>query len=218
MRILAVGAHPDDVELGAGGTLARHAAAGDQVYIVTLAAGPMSRGGGKAELQKYRGQAIAAATVLGARVATLSFADQRFDRVDRLVLVQAIEAAIHSTNPERVYTHHRGDRNLDHRITHDAVMTACRPVPGAVVRSVFAFEVQSSTEWGDEPFCPSVFVDVTGDPLSKKLEALACYEGEMARAFPHPRSVEAIAALARWRGATAGIEAAEAFVLLREIR
>lgn len=216
MKVLAIGAHPDDVELGAGATLAEHAAAGDEVSILVLSAGVTSRGGDDSEAQKaIRQQAIEAAKILGAQVCVLNNPDQRFDTVARLDIVRAIEAAIRQVQPERVYTHHGGDRNLDHRITHDAVLTACRPVPGSCVESIYAFEVASSSEWGTV-FWPTAFVDVSGEPLAKKGRALVCYAAEM-RASPHPRSLEALAALARWRGATVGVEAAEAFEVVREM-
>lgn len=216
MRVLAVGAHPDDCELGAGATLAKHAAGGDEVSILVLSAGAVSRGtsdvDGRADA--LRQQAVESAKILGASVAVLNNPDQRFDSVDMLDLVRAVEAVIRQLEPERVYTHHGGDRNLDHRLTHDAVLTACRPVPGSSVRSVYAFEVASS--WGTV-FWPNLFVDVSGLALERKAKALACYKDEM-RAAPHPRSIEALTALAAWRGATVGVAAAEAFVVVREIR
>lgn len=215
MRVLAVGAHPDDCELGAGATLAKHAAGGDEVSILALSAGAVSRGTPDVDGQAdaLRRQAIESADILGASVAVLNNPDQRFDSVDMLDLVRAIEAVIRQLEPERVYTHHGGDRNLDHRLTHDAVLTACRPVPGSSVRSVYAFEVASS--WGR--FWPNLFVDVSGLALERKAKALACYKDEM-RAAPHPRSIEVLLALATWRGATVGVAAAEAFEVVLEIR
>jgi LmbE family N-acetylglucosaminyl deacetylase len=118
-----------------------------------------------------------------------------------------------------VLTHHAGDVNIDHRVVHDAVIAACRPQPGYSVKELLFFEVPSSTEWrppgSAEPFNPNWFFDITST-LATKMEALRAYEAEL-RAFPHPRSLKAVEALALWRGATAGVEAAEAFVLGRKI-
>jgi N-acetylglucosamine malate deacetylase 1 len=218
VRVLAVGAHPDDVELGCGATLARHVLAGDEAFVLVLGAGALSRDKAQAgDTLKLRRAAIDSAKLLGVRVAVLSYPDQRFDSVDFLLLVKSVESVIEQVQPERVYTHHGGDLNLDHRITHQAVLTACRPTPGHVVKRIEAFEVPSTTEWALEIFRPTSFVDVTGDALQRKLLALACYSTEM-RDAPHPRSPQAIRALAHWRGATAGVHEAEAFSLVREIR
>lgn len=218
MRVLAVGAHPDDVELGAGATLAKHAQAGDEVAILVLGTGITSRlGSHKAEMEALHVQAELAARALGASVTVLDFPDQRFDEVAMLDLVRSVEQAMAMFVPDTIYTHARGDRNLDHQLTHSAVLTACRPLPGGTVRSIYAFEVASSTEWGDWAFSPARFVDVTGAPLQAKLAALEHYASEM-REAPHPRSIHGIKTLADWRGLTVGIEAAEAFEVLREIR
>jgi LmbE family N-acetylglucosaminyl deacetylase len=218
VRVLAIGAHPDDVELAAGATLARHVLGGDDVVILTLTSGVMARGDAvEADVVELRSHAMDAAQVIGADLRMLNYPDQRLDTVDRLTLTKAVEGVIETMRPDAVYTHSAADRNLDHRITHDVVLTACRPLPGFSVRAVYAFEVPSSSEWGGRAFAPTVFVDVSGDAMQIKHRALACYRGEMCE-FPHPRSVGGLSSLASWRGATAGVPAAEAFELVREIR
>jgi len=120
-------------------------------------------------------------------------------------------------NPEIVYTHHIGDLNVDHQVTHKVVMTACRPQPGFCVKTIYAFEVLSSTEWQTPslvPFVPNVFIDIT-DYLSVKMDASKAYHKEM-REVPHSRSLQHIELLAKHRGYTVGIHAAEAFMLVRE--
>ena len=137
-----------------------------------------------------------------------------------------VEGLIGKINPEVVYTHHGGDLNIDHVITHRAVMTATRPTAGQSVRAgqpvyeLLTFEVLSSTEWSFQQlspaFRPNVFVDIS-ETLDVKGEALACYATEL-REFPHPRSVDGIRAAARRWGSVAGVGAAEAFELVRSIR
>ena len=145
--------------------------------------------------------------------------DNRMDSLALLDVTKMIERLVERYQPTTVLTHHRGDVNIDHRQIHDAVVTACRPQPGHPVRRLLFFEVNSSTEWqppySAAPFVPSVFVDISAT-LERKLEALRLYESEM-RPWPHARSVEAVEYLARWRGATVGVDAAEAFVHGREI-
>jgi N-acetylglucosamine malate deacetylase 1 len=136
-----------------------------------------------------------------------------------LDVVKKIEAFIQRYQPSTVFTHHAGDVNIDHQVVHHAVVTACRPLPGHSVKELLFFEVPSSTEWrptsSAEPFIPNWFVDIS-TTLAKKLQALEGYGSEL-RAFPHPRSLKAVSALATWRGATVGVEAAEAFVLGRKL-
>lgn len=223
--VLAVAAHPDDELLGCAGTLARHARAGDRVAIVIMAEGATSRSTAEerashaAELERLRGAAREAARTIGAQEPEFyGLPDNRMDGEVLLDIVQRLEATIGRVRPQIVYTHHRGDVNIDHDVTHRAVITACRPLPGHSVERILAYETPSSTEWmspvSGAPFAPNWFVDISGT-LETKLAALRAYDAEM-RDFPHPRSYEAVEHLARWRGSSAGFVAAEAFMLVRQ--
>ena len=219
--VLVVAAHPDDEALGCGGALARHADAGDHVHVMFLADGVMSRqDAADAEIASRQDAADAAAKILGIRsLRYAGFPDNRLDAVAMLDIVQPVEAAIRDLAPDTIYTHHFGDLNVDHRQTHQAVMTACRPQPGSTVREILTFEVLSSTEWagpGWQPFQPAVYVDV-GAQLERKLSALRAYDAEM-RPFPHSRSYEHVISLAQHHGACIASAAAEAFMMMRSIR
>jgi LmbE family N-acetylglucosaminyl deacetylase len=131
---------------------------------------------------------------------------------------QSIEKIIAELKPDVIYTYHIGDLNIDHQITHKAVMTACRPQPNFCVKEIYAFEVLSSTEWQtqiSEYFVPNVFVDIT-DFLSIKIQAFKSYQSEI-REVPHSRSQEHLELLAKHRGYSVGVKAAEAFMLVRSI-
>jgi LmbE family N-acetylglucosaminyl deacetylase len=219
-EILVVAAHPDDEALGAGGTLARHADAGDHVRVLFLTDGVGARGAGDAAAAERRAAAKAAAAQLGiAETRFLSFPDNALDTVPLLSIVQAVEAMAAEAAPDIVYTHFGFDLNVDHRVAFQATMTAFRPQPGCRVRRILAFETRSSTEWAGAPaalsFCPTVHVDIAAT-LERKRGALAAYAAEM-RPAPHGRSHKALDALATLRGAEVGLAAAEAFVLVREI-
>ena len=224
--VLVVAAHPDDEVLGCGGTFARHADAGDHVQVLIVAEGATSRqeqrNRNKAsdELSALAQAAQKAGAILGAKgVELLDLPDNRLDSLDRLDLIKQIELRIARHQPQVVYTHHAGDVNIDHRRLHEAVVTACRPAPVQPVKRLLSFEVASSTEWqppGSAPaFQPNWFVDISAQWLRKR-EALEAYASEM-RPWPHARSIEALEHLARWRGAQVGVEAAEAFCLLRQL-
>jgi LmbE family N-acetylglucosaminyl deacetylase len=223
MKVLVIAAHPDDEVLGCGASMARHAAAGDEVHIVILAEGITSRGkgGAKRALSRLGQAARKAAAILGARAPVLeAFPDNRMDSVRLLDVVKVVEGHVARIAPKVIYTHHPSDLNVDHGVVHRAVLTACRPLPGSRVERILCFEVPSSTEWqapvAGAVFAPNWFVDVSRT-LPLKLKALGAYASEM-RPFPHPRSIEAVEHLAHWRGATAGFKAAEAFVLARAIQ
>lgn len=223
---LVIVAHPDDEVLGCGATIARLTDQGWQVHVVILAEGATSRNPRRdpakyaEELSELAKCAEMANRILGAKsVKLLSLPDNRMDGMELLDIVKIVEAEIEHHRPVLVFSHHAGDVNVDHRIIHDAVITACRPLPGHSVKTLLFFEVPSSTEWrpvaSGMQFAPDYFYDVTAF-LDKKLEALNSYAPEM-RSFPHPRSIEAVEYLARWRGATIGCAAAEAFMLGRSI-
>lgn len=222
--VLVVAAHPDDEVLGCGATIARHRAQGHAVHVAILAQGITSRatrkGAATVKLRELAELAKRANRALGvSSLEMLQLPDNRLDSLDRLDLIKEVEKIARKRKPTIVYTHHAGDVNVDHRRAHEAVVTACRPVPGQTVRTILAFEIPSSTEWqpgqSAPSFQPNWFVDVT-HTLSAKLKALGIYAPEM-RDWPHARSLKAVEHLARWRGATVGVEAAEAFMLARTL-
>ena len=224
--VVVIAAHADDEVLGCGGTIARAAREGRPVHVLLLADGESARGPGSGQapdpgkVAARHTAASAAGRILGcASVESLALPDNRLDGMELLDVVKHIEGFIERHQPVTVLTHHAGDVNVDHRIVHDAVLAACRPQPGHPVKELLFFEVPSSTEWrtpgSSQPFHPNWFVDISST-LAVKLDALNVYEAEL-RPFPHPRSLKAVTALAQWRGATAGVDAAEAFVLGRKI-
>lgn len=219
--VLVVAAHADDEALGCGGSLAKHVAAGDKVHVIFVADGVTSRSGAGQEEMVRRQQATEKARqILGiSTMAFLDLPDNRLDSLPLLDIAQPLEALIAKLLPEIIYTHHYGDLNVDHRLVHQAVMTACRPLPGSTVREILTFEVMSSTEWsspGLAPFIPNLFVDISAQ-LEIKMEALEAYALEM-RVPPHSRSVEHIRCLAKHRGYCMGVDAAEAFMVMRVLK
>jgi LmbE family N-acetylglucosaminyl deacetylase len=165
--------------------------------------------------------AHAAADALGGMTVRMAgFPDNRLDSVDMLDLAQVVEGEIEACNPDLVYTHHAGDLNVDHRRAHQAVMTACRPIQGRTVREIRCFEVPSSTEWAGPglgpSFEPTLFIGLDAKALAAKREAFDAYAAEM-RDPPHPRSWDAVSALATLRGAAAGFAHAEAFTVPRRL-
>lgn len=222
--ILILAAHPDDEVLGCGGTIAKLADEGAAVHVAFLADGVFSRAGEEQaqqrELASRRAAAQKSCDILGVKSVSFGdFPDNRMDTVALLDITKAVEELIAEHRPDTVFTHHAGDVNIDHRRIHEAVVTACRPQSGHPVKTLLCFEVPSSTEWqlpGSAPaFTPNWFVDISVT-LGRKLAALEAYAEEL-RAWPHPRSRQGVEHLVHWRGATVGVDAAEAFMLGRQL-
>ena len=226
MNVLVVAAHPDDEVLGCGGTISRLANEGQEVYMAVLGEGITSRFKSREEapeklLDELHVDSRKAAALLGAqKLFQYDLPDNRFDTVPLLDVVKIIEDLIEQLRPEAVYTQHGGDLNLDHSITFRATVIATRPMAGCPVKELYSYEVPSSTEWSFQKFEPSfrpnVFVDIC-DTIEKKIIAMETYESET-KPFPHPRSREALLAIAKRWGSVVGLEAAEAFELIRIIK
>ena len=217
--VLIVAAHPDDEVLGCGGMIAKHADNGDNVHVVITAEGHTSRnnlGESDKNMVSYlRTCAEKANRALGAQsVNFLGLPDNRLDQLDRLDLIKKVELVVQKTSPKIIYTHHLGDLNVDHRRIHEAVMTACRPMPGSTVEKIFSFEVMSSTEWqtpnASYAFTPNWYEDISNQ-WERKLAALHIYESEM-RDWPHSRSIKSLKLLAELRGTQVGLTKLRLFV------
>jgi len=219
-RVMVIAAHPDDEVLGCGGVIAKHVNKGDQVHVVFMTNGVSSRDSSFKEIQERERSAKNAANILSvSSIQQFDFPDNKMDTAALLDVVQLIEEAIDKLQPEIIYTHHIGDLNIDHQVTHKAVMTACRPQPGFCVKEIYAFEVLSSTEWnttGVAVFSPNVFIDIT-NYIDIKKQVLEVYSEEM-RQPPHSRSNDNALRLNALRGNSVGMDYAEAFELIRMSR
>ncbi|HBH45838.1 MAG TPA: GlcNAc-PI de-N-acetylase [Candidatus Jacksonbacteria bacterium] len=216
-NILLIAAHPDDEILGAGGTLLKHSREKDSVNLLILGDGITSRDI-HSDVKARQHQAKRAAKALGARRLILkSLPDNQFDTIPLLEITKIIEQAIIEIKPQIIYTHHLHDLNIDHQLTAQAVLTACRPQPDFCVKKILSFETPSATEWQfKEPssiFCPNVYNNIT-EFIDLKINILKIYQSEL-RQYPHPRSTQGIKILARYRGQEVGFAYAEAFQIIR---
>jgi N-acetylglucosamine malate deacetylase 1 len=219
MKILVLATHPDDEVLGCGGSMARHSARGDRVEVLVATRGTPEKYS-QDQVDSLRKELEAAHAVLGVSTAHfLDFPAPKLDTVPVCELADSIGAVLSTVQAEVIYLPHRGDLHSDHRAVFAAAMVAVRPIAGNGVRRVLCYETLSETEWAasvvEEAFLPTVFTDIS-DFLEKKKQALACYRSQV-KEFPHPRSLQGVEALARLRGSTAGVGAAEAFQLIREM-
>jgi len=219
--VLCVAPHPDDETLGCGGTLLRHAAEGACVHWLVMT--------GMHEAQGFTAQRIAERAAEIEQVARAygftgthlaGFPTTRLDTLPVAELVGAASKVFAQIRPHTVYVPYRNDAHSDHAAVFDAVTACCKTFRHSSVRAVYAYETVSETEFGlrpDDPgFRPNLFVD-TSRWLDRKIEIMKLFAGEMGT-FPFPRSEECLRAQAALRGSQAGVHAAEAFMVLREIR
>ncbi len=221
--VLVIAAHPDDELLGVGGTVRRLSNEGISVRALILAEGITSRSKNRSDtdksvLEELKTDARKAADVIGYKsIDFCGLPDNRMDGLELLDIIKIIDEYVAKYDPDTIFTHHHGDLNIDHRITCEAVLTACRTVGEYNVKRIYTFETPSSTEWSYvymEPFTPNVFFDVS-ETIETKIEAMLCYRTESAD-YPHPRSSDGLLSLAKQRGTVVGNLAAEAFMLVRE--
>ncbi len=196
-RILAIGAHPDDVEIGCGGALAKHHVNHDVLHILTL-----SRGSAGGDTNVRAAEAHRAADLLGA---TLQLGNLRDTHIsDGAETIALIEKAIRDLEPTHVYTHCAEDTHQDHRATHAATLVAARGVP-----NVYCYQSPSSTV----EFRPHRFVDIT-DFIKQKIQAIDVYKSQTERmdALQH----DVILSTARYWGRYAGYVLAEPMRIVRQ--
>jgi LmbE family N-acetylglucosaminyl deacetylase len=234
MNILIIAAHPDDEVLGMGGTIAKHTSQHDTVSIIYMATGITGRRelseseyeiknipkkiqeDWQQEIGKLRQDANKSARLLKVKnVKFFDFPDNEMDGIHLLKVVKVIEKEIKSAKPDRIYTNHYGDLNVDHKVVYNATLVACRPT-NFPVKEILSFEVLSSTEWSyPYNFNPNHFINIE-KYLGKKIKAMELFVNEI-RKFPHPRSSENIKHVARRWGSVSGFNAAEAFELIRRL-
>jgi len=216
-NILVVAAHPDDEVLGCGGTITRLSSAGGCVKVIILGDITSSRVS-NSRVEEIYTESQNSAEILGVDSIDLKkLPDNRFDTVPLLDITKMIEDIGFAFQPNLVLCHDFSDLNIDHRLVHQATLTAFRPINRFPSR-IMTFETLSSSEFQDSSlsyFKPNCFVDIS-EYLDSKLSAMKCYKSELCEP-PHPRSLEGIKTLASKRGFESSCKYAEAFRIVREI-
>ncbi|MGW9063188.1 PIG-L deacetylase family protein [Achromobacter animicus] len=219
--VLCVAPHPDDETLGCGGALLRHRAEGDSVHWF-IATAVTQAGGFSAERIASRAREIedVAASYGFAGVHRGGFPTAQLDQVPKSDLVGSLGSVIKAVQPNILYVPYRNDVHSDHAAVFDAAMACSKSFRYPSVRAVYAYETLSETEFGIRPddggFRPNLFVDVS-PWMERKIEIMRMFAEEMGE-YPFPRSERSLRALATLRGGTAGCEAAEGFMILKEVR
>ncbi len=218
-NILILAPHPDDEVLGCGATIKRLSNEGHNLFVLVVTRGS-SKFYSDDKIENVRNEALQAHKLLGVQQTFfLDFPAPELDTVPIADISREISKVLSENKINVLYLPHRGDIHNDHRVVFNAGLVAARPVGGCTVTEIYAYETLSETEWAapfaDDAFIPTCFVNVE-ETLNAKMEAMKCFKSQL-KAFPNPRSLETIEALAKLRGATVGFKAAEAFMVIRQI-
>ena len=219
-KILVIAPHPDDEILGCGGTMIKNIKEGNEVYVCIVTKGypPLFN---ERRVEQNRQDTITCHKVIGVKETYyLDFPSTRLESIERSEFNGKILEVVRKLVPDEVYIPHWGDMQKDHQLVAEACMVAVRPKYAPQVKRVYGYETMSETAWNapnvQNDFIPNVFVDIT-ETIEEKKRALSYFKLQVSE-FPDARSLEAIEALAMYRGAIANVRAAEAFMLIREIR
>ncbi len=219
-KLLVIAPHPDDEILGCGGTMIKNIQNGNEVFVCIVTKGPQPMFPVEI-VEKTRQDARDCHRKIGVKnTFFLDFPSVYLEECHRYELNDSILKVVREVMPDEVYIPHWGDMQKDHQIVADACMVALRPKYEPKVRRIYSYETMSETAWNapnvQNEFMPNVYVDIS-DTLESKLTALSFFETQLSD-FPDARSIEAIEALAKYRGALMHLKAAEAFMLIRELK
>ena len=219
MRVLVIAPHADDEIIGAGGTIVKHVSNGEEVYvcIVTRGVKPLFS---DEYMKRVRNESLVCHKHIGIKKTFfLEFPSVMLEEQHRYEINGKLLDVVKEVEPDEVYIPHVGDMQKDHQIVAEAAMVALRPKYPFAPKRIYAYETLSETGWNipniQNEFIPNVFSDVSLY-LDAKLEAMKMYVSQLSD-FPDARSLEAIKALAQFRGAVMNVKAAEAFMLIREM-
>ena len=218
-RIIVISPHPDDETLGAGGTINKFIKQGHDLMVLTISGHlpPLYK---REEYELTKEEALKAYEIMGVQssqfleIPATMIGDEPIHELN-----SKISSVLAEFEPTDVFCPFP-DRHIDHRLIFDSVMVATRPVGyGKRIKNLVAYETLSETHWNApylEPnFTPNLVVNIT-EEFEKKLEALECFKSQIDKK-EGPRSLEAVKALAKFRGSQSGFQYGEAFYVIRQI-
>jgi len=219
-HIIIVAPHPDDETLGCGGTILKHKADGDSIHWLIIS-GMTEKKGSSSQVIKQRQEEIeSVARMYGFEtVHNLNLPTMQLDEIPTGDVISALSKIFKDIKPNTVYLPNRSDVHSDHRIVFHAAWSCCKTFRFPFIRRVLMYETPSETDFippfPETAFLPNIFSDIS-PYLERKIEIMREYRGEL-KDHPFPRSERNIRALATVRGSIAGVEYAEAFMLLKEV-
>ena len=220
MKVVVISAHPDDEIIGCGGALLKHKSNGDEISWIIITNVFEHQGFTKERIESRQQEIEKVKIMTGfSSVHKLDYPTMRLDSSSTNKMIPQISGLFNEIKPEVIYVMNRSDAHSDHRVTFDAVVACTKSFRYPFIKKVLMYECISETEFApalpERVFQPNYFVDVT-NYFDKKIEIMKVYESELGE-HPFPRSIRNIEALAVFRGASVGVEYAEAFQLIKFI-
>lgn len=221
MNVLVVSAHPDDETLGCGATLLKLANLGASLHWLVVTSASLPEYSEKQiSMQSKQIEKVRKAYPFES-ITWLKHPTTRLETLPLTTLIDGFRGCLKEVHPEWVFVPNRSDVHSDHHVVFQALSAVLKPIymHSLGIKRVLACEINSETEAApplpENIFLPTILFDI-GDTLQRKLDIMKLYKTEI-QPEPLPRSLSAIRALARYRGASIGVEYAEAFMLIREI-
>lgn len=218
MNILIIAPHPDDEILGCGGAILNHIKQNHEVYLCIMTKGDV-RYYGDETLKEKRQEVLKVAEFLKIKkVFFCDFTAAQLDTYPQNQINQKLREIIQEVQPYTIYLPHQGDLHRDHQLTFQCALVAAKPILNHFVKRILSYEVLSETEQSSQytnPFIPNYYINIT-EQLVQKKQALELYQSEL-RPYPHPRSPKSLEIKAQSRGIEIGVEAAEAFMIIKQI-
>jgi len=220
-RVLVIAVHPDDETLGCGGTLLKHKSNNDEIHWLIVTDIKESDGFNKSTVERRKNEIDKVERLFNFdSVSKLGLSTTKIDEYSMSILIEKLSSVINKVKPQIIYLPFKGDIHSDHKHVFNAAHSCTKSFRYPFIKKIYMMETLSETEFSlstkDESFIPNMFVDIS-DFMDKKIEAMEVYEGELGN-HHFPRSEKNIKALANYRGATAGCEYAESFMLIKEIK
>ena len=220
MKIIVIASHPDDETLGCGGTLLKQKNNGNAIYWLIVTSMKIQGGFTKEIIQQRKKEIEIISSMYGfEEIYNLDFSTMQLDKIPFIKLIESISNVFRQVKPDMVFLPFKGDVHTDHQVVFKAAYSCTKNFRYPSIRKILMMETMSETEFSpslrEDSFIPNMFVDIT-DFIERKIEIMNIYKSEFSD-HPFPRSEKNIRALATFRGATAGCEYAESFMILKEI-
>lgn len=220
MKVVVISAHPDDETLGCGGTLLKHNQAGDEIHWIIITNVFVDKGFSDERVSRRQKEIQEVSNRFRFKsISKLDYPTMSLDTSSLINLIPKVSTIFMKIEPEIIYVMNRSDAHSDHRITFDAILACTKSFRYPFIKRVLMYECISETEFApslpEKAFQPNYFVDISAF-FAEKCDIMNIYSSELG-VHPFPRSLRNIEALATFRGASVGVEYAEAFQIIKFI-